>query len=771
MKELVRGELKEPRKISTSRFERPDKATKTTKPHMNGKQMLSAVKSNLKIDRKGIPSTRLKKGGGFRSIAPKAATIVPRDIKKKFGNRRAYTLEQLLSIRDKCKTIPNGMEEIENFLQEGIGELTGVNLATELERKQPDNPRSKVASAGLGKINAHLPTKSENKEKPKLQHPGSKTKVEKEILPLQRSERVKKVATAKKNEPEAATPTRKPRVSTESTDPDGDLVPLSKSTTGWRPHRKKTREQEMLGKIRGILNKITLERFGSLSTMLIDFITNTVKTAKELSSVVSQIFTKTITETHFAPLYAELCSKLSHLTFEDEEGEEVTFKTTLVGQCEAEFYKVKRPVDVGNSTDPKEIKAKEATAKISALGTVEFIGELYKGELIPDGICKLCLVELTSGNPTDTQIECAYRMLLTIGKKYDSTESGKKHLDHIFDRLRKSSSKNLAQRTRILVDIVEQVRKNGWPERKGEKPKTLEEIHEDYAHEVGGGRVIAAPRGQPTWDEYLTDTTNRESKLLKFALSGGCAIRNPQTSDGDMGPAADASDMHNIVKNLLMDSSAVIDESQEPVEETSLIIDDENDGVELMPAEDRQKLKEYGKFIREYLDELQDDEKKEKALKKFIRTVKKMGWQDKMDLVLEFLNFTLNGEDEGFSLGIGLQELLSTNYINKDSLMRGLNDFCEWYTSTEMDIPFLNQYFGAITLNLIRGGSLTLEEVNTALQKDPQIDASKTKKKFGRRADYLAFILEQDASIPHNPADFLLDGADVSEWKAEYNLN
>jgi len=297
----------------------------------------------------------------------------------------------------------------------------------------------------------------------------------------------------------------------------------------------------------------------------------------------------------------------------------------------------------------------------------------------------------------------------------------------------------------------------------------LDEIHEDYAHEVGG-RIASAPRGgQPTFDEILTDATNRESKLLKFALSGGCAIRNPQSSE-QMQPRVDMTVMSGLINNLLMDSSTVIEESQQPFEQFGFtdIIEEASGG--LMNEKDRNEMKENGKYIRNFFNELDDDEKKADALTTFQTTIKKMGWPDKMDLVCSFLNFTVNNVDESAILGSALQSLLDIAYLNKEDLMKGLNDFCEWFTSTEMDVPYLISYFGATTLKLIQAGTLTVLEINEALKKDATIDTMKTKKKFGRRADYLAFILRIDSNITHDPSDFLLDGADVSEWKAEYKL-
>jgi len=296
----------------------------------------------------------------------------------------------------------------------------------------------------------------------------------------------------------------------------------------------------------------------------------------------------------------------------------------------------------------------------------------------------------------------------------------KKHLDQIFNQLKHSTANDvLQQRTRFLVDIVKEKRRNGWPQKKGDQMKTLEEIHQDYAQQVGT-RINAAPRcGQPTFDEILTDATNRESKLLKFALSGGCAIRNPQSNE-EMEPRANMAIMPDLINNLLMDSSAVIDESQQPYDEFSISdnIVVEEEAVTLLEEKEIAALKENGTFIRNFLSELEDDEKKANALTTFQTTIKKMGWTNKVDLVFNFFNFDVRNVDESGTVGTALQSLLEIGYVTKADLKQGLDEFCEWFTSTEMDVPFLVQYFGGLTLKLIQAGTVTLAEVNEHLKKD-----------------------------------------------------
>merc|ERR1719361_2987335 len=94
-----------------------------------------------------------------------------------------------------------------------------------------------------------------------------------------------------------------------------------------------------------------------------------------------------------------------------------------------------------------------------ALGTVQFIGQLYMKDLLPNKICRVCLINLVATNPTDLHVEAAYQLLLTIGKKYDSSDRGRTHLNTIFQHWKSNEGDQLRQRTKILMDIIAEVRK------------------------------------------------------------------------------------------------------------------------------------------------------------------------------------------------------------------------------------------------------------------------------------------------------------------------
>ena len=59
-------------------------------------------------------------------------------------------------------------------------------------------------------------------------------------------------------------------------------------------------------------------------------------------------------------------------------------KQKLIHILENQFENAYAPVNLDDITDPYEKEEKEAKARNSALGTVQFIGELYNKGLIPN---------------------------------------------------------------------------------------------------------------------------------------------------------------------------------------------------------------------------------------------------------------------------------------------------------------------------------------------------------------------------------------------------
>lgn len=96
---------------------------------------------------------------------------------------------------------------------------------------------------------------------------------------------------------------------------DPNLPALQRSAARWQIGAAGSTNAlgETAKKIKGILNKITLEKFQKLSQDLMELIIETVKTMDQLTEVVNLIFDKALAEPSFGMIYADLCARLNQV--------------------------------------------------------------------------------------------------------------------------------------------------------------------------------------------------------------------------------------------------------------------------------------------------------------------------------------------------------------------------------------------------------------------------------------------------------------------------
>ncbi|CAL5434944.1 unnamed protein product [Camellia sinensis] len=97
-------------------------------------------------------------------------------------------------------------------------------------------------------------------------------------------------------------------------------------------------KDRVLKTVKGILNKLTPEKFDVLKGQLID---SGITTPDILKDVISLIFEKAVLEPTFCPMYALLCfdlnEKLAPFPSDELGGKEITFKRILLNNCQEAF--------------------------------------------------------------------------------------------------------------------------------------------------------------------------------------------------------------------------------------------------------------------------------------------------------------------------------------------------------------------------------------------------------------------------------------------------
>ncbi|KAH6934714.1 hypothetical protein HPB50_027425 [Hyalomma asiaticum] len=275
--------------------------------------------------------------------------------------------------------------------------------------------------------------------------------------------------------------------------------------------------RELYRRVRGILNKLTPQKFQSLVEQVRNL---EINSEERLNKVIDLVFEKALDEPNFSVPYANMCKHLAMFEVpiaNDPEGRMVNFRKLLLLKCQKEFEKdtsddirkAERLKKIEEATSEEE-KAKmmeelledEKKSKRRSLGNIRFIGELYNLNMLTAPIMFDCLRRLINSNDEDS-LECLCKLLITIGKELDSAAAKgaqggkvnpKMQLDEYFRKMETIVKKReVSLRVVFMLQDVIDLRQASlffslfgrkWIPRRDENiPKTIDQIHEEAQRE------------------------------------------------------------------------------------------------------------------------------------------------------------------------------------------------------------------------------------------------------------------------------------------------
>jgi translation initiation factor 4G len=297
-----------------------------------------------------------------------------------------------------------------------------------------------------------------------------------------------------------------------------ELKPLEVSNSGWKPSSLGKAPQQPTApgshmapdmvqrKVKAALNKMTPDNFERISgqILLISAQSKDETDGRTLRQVIQLTFEKACDEAHWSEMYARFCkSMLESMSPEikddnvrDKHGNLVVggalFRKYLLNRCQEDF---ERGWEINLPEKPEGQEAEAvmlsdeyyvaAAAKRRGLGLIQFIGELYKLNMLTLRIMHECVMRLINfeGLPDEAAIESLSKLLRTIGRTMEASDQGPGLLNQYFQRIDIIlNMEGLASRMKfMLMDIID-LRKNKWEDKKGLKgPKTIQEIHAEAA--------------------------------------------------------------------------------------------------------------------------------------------------------------------------------------------------------------------------------------------------------------------------------------------------
>ena len=246
-------------------------------------------------------------------------------------------------------------------------------------------------------------------------------------------------------------------------------------------------------KVTGLLNRLTMERFESISNQIIAWAnkSESEKDGRTLIQVIKLIFELVTDEKTISAMYARLCRKMMDKISPEVQDDGIRnaegkpfaggqlFQKYLLNRCQEDFERrwvaeeTTAAAAASKATEDRVVKeANEKTkgeeselysdeyyaaakAKRRGLGLIRLIGELFKRQMLTERIIHECIKKFLGNvvNPEEEQIESLCKLLTTVGSLLD-TRKARVHLNVYFSLMRElTKNKNVNARMMFMLQV------------------------------------------------------------------------------------------------------------------------------------------------------------------------------------------------------------------------------------------------------------------------------------------------------------------------------
>jgi translation initiation factor 4G len=276
------------------------------------------------------------------------------------------------------------------------------------------------------------------------------------------------------------------------------VAPLQATANRWDRNIASTVDPDspemVYRKVKGLLNKLTMEKFDFISDEIIALANKLgkEKDGRTLNLVIQLVFEKATDNATWSEMYARLCRKMMeqisaavqdhHTT--NTEGKSIgggqLFRKYLLNRCQEGFERgwvAKEASAAAAAVKALENEATKAAnektkdgdseeiilysdeyyavqkAKRQGLGLIKFIGELFKLRMLTERIMHECVKGLLGGVAEEEKIEGLCVLLTSVGSILDTPKT-RAHMDVYFSRMKElAKSQSVSPRMQFMLQV------------------------------------------------------------------------------------------------------------------------------------------------------------------------------------------------------------------------------------------------------------------------------------------------------------------------------